>query len=275
MNFLVLIDLELLVIAKRQFDAPNHDEFYQRFLTLKVANEWAGKYGGKWLFSELLFKLLWEAYPYCSEVHRRKDFKNIFLKWFQDLRAKGTIQPVTSLNQPTLEIRPDTYSSYSRQDYPELDQEWRNVLARQVDLMPNHTVVFSVPGKPTEIILTDTSNNTSQTFLLIPFKNEQEWLKELEKIDPWVKKKLPKKGEYPYEPHEPWDGKIFPPGKNRKDGFLDKKEREWVFDRLHKNHWDVQCPKQGKDLYFEVGMWGSEKEGQLFPGSNDPSICDK
>jgi hypothetical protein len=264
MNFLVLIDLELLVIAKRQFDAPNR-EFYQRFLTLKTANEWAKEYGGKWLFSEQLFKLLWEAYPYRSEVHRRTDFKNMFLKWFQDLRAKGTIQPVTSLNRLTLEIRPDTYSSYSRQDYPALDQEWRNVLARNVDLMPNHTVVFSVPGKPTEIILTDTSNNTSQTFLLIPFKNEPEWLTELKKIDPWLRHQLPKSGDYPYEPPDPkaldFPQEYYLP--RGATGFKDNKGRLWVPDEERgQRHWDVQCEKRGRDKYFKVSPDGRLLEGK-------------
>lgn len=59
---------------------------------------------------------------------------------------------------------------------------------------------------------------------------------------PWLRlydKRLPPIGDYPFVPPADWKKLGIPP-KGKSHGYLDAKNVEWVWDNLHKNHWDVQ-----------------------------------
>ncbi len=64
---------------------------------------------------------------------------------------------------------------------------------------------------------------------------------------------LPPEGDYPFAPPRDWRN-FSHPQKGLQNGFLDKDGNEWVWDRLHNNHWDVQ---EGGGSYTNVGIDGS------------------
>lgn len=63
---------------------------------------------------------------------------------------------------------------------------------------------------------------------------------------PWLRiyknaKKLPTKGEYPFVPPDNWRASLDPlRSSNHPYGYIDNKGKMWVWDDLHKTHWDVQ-----------------------------------
>ncbi|HHO2167786.1 TPA: hypothetical protein ACVBCY_000077 [Aeromonas hydrophila] len=61
-------------------------------------------------------------------------------------------------------------------------------------------------------------------------------------IHPWLRiydMRLPYKGEFPFVPVRNWMNMAIPL-RGQQHGFIDEQRREWVWDRLHDNHWDVQ-----------------------------------
>ncbi|MEZ8844279.1 polymorphic toxin type 17 domain-containing protein [Vibrio splendidus] len=63
-------------------------------------------------------------------------------------------------------------------------------------------------------------------------------------LAPWLrlyKKPLPYRGQFPFVPPQGWENMAILP-KGPQHGFVDNGGNEWVWDLLHKNHWDVQHP---------------------------------
>lgn len=74
---------------------------------------------------------------------------------------------------------------------------------------------------------------------------------DLEKIKyPWLRiynKPLPPEGELPFIP--PVDWRLSPiPKRGLGQGYIDSAGREWQWDKLHENHWDVQENKGYKNV---------------------------
>lgn len=68
---------------------------------------------------------------------------------------------------------------------------------------------------------------------------------------------LPCEGEFPFVPPDTWRRSLTPiKGKSPGYGFLDSLNREWIWDRLHDNHWDVQNPEGGRNNYRNVSPEG-------------------
>ncbi len=64
---------------------------------------------------------------------------------------------------------------------------------------------------------------------------------------------LPKQGRFPYEPKKGWHGQ---PRKNPGgQGWVDKENRVWQWDTVHKDHWDVTT--RDKKGYWKIGTDGS------------------
>lgn len=69
---------------------------------------------------------------------------------------------------------------------------------------------------------------------------------------------LPCAGAFPFIPPLNWRRSADPAkagGPNY--GYLDSQRREWQWDRLHDNHWDVQNPGGGRDNYTNVSPEGN------------------
>jgi len=253
MILLVMADLEMLVLDKTKPE-DYEGEFIERVMTLTESYEaWRRENSAKWLFSDELYALLWEAYPWNSPIHECTDLYTLFCVWIE--RADKKIVVSEHLN---LELSPNIHAAYASRDYPELDKEWRNVLARNVDIPHNHTLIFSFGEKPDSVELIDLNGDYSQLFLLI--KSRQDWQTALMKSDLWLRHGLPKSGEYPYIPpksYQEGDSK-FPkescPYRNA-SGFKDRKGGIWIFHE-EENHWDVQCYPYGKDNYLSVSSNG-------------------
>jgi len=246
MKFLVMADLEMLVLDKQSFNSYATD-FYERVLNITGTCEtWVIDYGNaKWLFSDELLDLLWSVYPWNAKINELTDLLIIFSTWLGRLKK----EIVTSQDLDTLQLEPNIHAAYATKDYPDLDKEWRNVLARNVDFNPNQTVIFSFGEKPTQVVLQDSQSDYLQTFALI--KNEADWQEILKKHDPWLKNNLPQFGDCPYQPPQNY-GHKFPTklhGSNKV--FIDHKDRLWLWD-TQENHWDVQIPPYGRDNYFRV-----------------------
>lgn len=61
-------------------------------------------------------------------------------------------------------------------------------------------------------------------------------------IYPWLRthdKRLPYMGQFPFEPVRNWMTLATPP-RGVNNGYIDIRGNEWVWDTLHKDHWDVQ-----------------------------------
>jgi len=251
MIILVIADLEMLVPDKTKPE-DYEDEFIERLMTLTESYEaWRRENSAKWLFSNALYDLLWESYPWNSPIHKRTDFFNSFSPWIE--RADKEIVVSEHLN---LELCPNIHAAYASRDYSELDKEWRNVLARNVDIPDNQTLVFSFGEKADKVELIDLKGNYRQIFLLI--KSRQDWQTALMKSDLWLRHGLPKSGEYPYIPPKSYQegDSDFPKGRYRNTlEFKDRKRGIWIFHE-EENHWDVQCYPYGKDNYLSVSSNG-------------------
>lgn len=73
---------------------------------------------------------------------------------------------------------------------------------------------------------------------------------------PWLriyKKHLPYAGDYPFKPPSNWKQNQNPQ-KGNQNGFLDADGNEWVWDKLHDNHWDVQ--QNGSSKYKNISCEG-------------------
>lgn len=232
MNLLVMADLEMLVLDKTQFEAYDND-FFDRFLTVaKTYDKWVRDGQAKWLFSYDLLDLLQASFPWNAKSPKLYAFRISFFTWIQRALADKIIEVVSSHDLMTLELLPNIHATYVSRDYPVLEYEWRNVLARHVDRLPNQTLIFSSEPKPNQITLIDTSNNTSETFLLV--KHKQDWLAVLKQYDPWLRHNLPKSGAHPYTPPKSYrSGSDFPSefyAPRNARGFKDKSGRLWVPD---------------------------------------------
>jgi hypothetical protein len=250
MIILVMADLEMLVLDKTKPEDYEH-EFIERVITLTESYEdWSRENNAKWLLSDDLYDLLWEAYPWNSPIHQRTDLCTLFSLWIE--RADKKIVVSESLD---LKLSPDIHAAYASRDYPKLDKEWRKVLARNVDIPHNHTLIFSFGKKPNKIELIDLDSDYRQIFLLI--KSRQDWQSALMQTDLWLIHGLPKSGEYPYIPPKSYreEDSDFPREfcqHRNTSGFKDKKGWIWIFHK-EENHWDVQC---GKDNYCKVSPDG-------------------
>ncbi|HEI9768028.1 hypothetical protein ABM024_08990 [Morganella morganii] len=68
---------------------------------------------------------------------------------------------------------------------------------------------------------------------------------------------LPCQGEFPFVPPETWRRSTEPRrGNTARRGYIDSSRREWIWDLLHNNHWDVQNPGGGRDNYTNVSPDG-------------------
>jgi len=85
-------------------------------------------------------------------------------------------------------------------------------------------------------------------------RENADWLRQQrEKNDPWLKKRLPKNGQYPYIPPKRfYSHKLsdFPKHSETK-GFLDRKNQIWIWDEKEE-HWDVQFRPYGRGKYLKV-----------------------
>ncbi len=165
MIILVMADLEMLVSDKTKTeDYDYRDEFIERVIILtETYEEWIRRDDAKWLFSDALKEWLWSAYPWDAPIYERTDFYTMFSTWIE--RADKKI--VISRNLESLELRPDIHADYATRDYPELENEWRNVLARNADIESGHTLIFSFGEKPDQVLLLDKGNKESQRFSII------------------------------------------------------------------------------------------------------------
>ncbi|MDM8552045.1 hypothetical protein QUF72_18315, partial [Desulfobacterales bacterium HSG2] len=180
MILLVMADLEMLVLDKTKPE-DYENEFIERVLTLTETYEtWVvDQDDAKWLFSDDLYDLLWSAYPWNAPIHEQTDLYTIFSTWIE--RAAKKI--VVSQNLATLELRPNIHADYATRDYPELDNEWRNVLARNIDIERSQTLIFSFGEKPDRIVLLDMNNDEYQRFPII--KDHQGWESALSDAYDW------------------------------------------------------------------------------------------
>lgn len=249
MILLVMADLEMLVPDKTKPE-DYEGEFIERVITLTESYEaWGREKSAKWLFSDELSALLWGAYPWNSPIHERTDLFTFFSVWIE--RADKKIVVSENLD---LKLSPDIHADYASKNYPELDKEWRNVLARNVDIPENQTLVFSFGEKADKVELSNLESDYRQIFLLI--KNEEDWKSALMQTDLWLRHGLPRNGEYAYIPPKSYreGDSDFPMEfcKHRNaSGFKDEKGRIWIFHK-EENHWDVQYYPYGKDNYFKV-----------------------
>lgn len=68
---------------------------------------------------------------------------------------------------------------------------------------------------------------------------------------------------WPYQPRQPWRfGQRFP-WHAEQLGYSDDDGRVWVWDKLHKNHWDVQYDPRQIDDYDRM-----KPDGSLMPGKD-------
>ncbi|WP_311749083.1 hypothetical protein [Proteus terrae] len=68
---------------------------------------------------------------------------------------------------------------------------------------------------------------------------------------------LPCQGEIPFVPPETWRrSAVVSRGNAPGYGYMDSSRREWIWDSLHDNHWDVQDPGGGRDNYKNVSPEG-------------------
>jgi len=59
---------------------------------------------------------------------------------------------------------------------------------------------------------------------------------------PWLRvidKRLPVNGDHPFIPPVDWS-KYKAPKRGNNNGYLDNSNQEWIWDKLHKDHWDLQ-----------------------------------
>jgi len=71
---------------------------------------------------------------------------------------------------------------------------------------------------------------------------------------PWTQfydAKLPTTGEYPFIPPENWNQTNFQK-KGTRHGYLDQEGNEWIWDKFHNDHWDVQTTNS----YIKVSSSG-------------------
>lgn len=259
MTILVMADLEMLVLSKAKFDAYD-DEFFDRFFTVaEEYHEWVQTYEeAKWLFSDDLLEELENAFPWKATSPRLRDLRVTFWQWLQ--RARAQMQLVTLNDYLEFELQPNIHAGYVEQDYPDLLLEWLNVLATNIDLDPNQTLIFSFEGKPNQVVLLHPNDQSNQTLPLI--RDEGEWQAALAESDLWLKHQLPKEGAYPYVPATSYrqGDKEFPRqfyAPRQAVAFQDNQGRLWVADTERgQRHWDVQCPPFGHGRYFKVSPDG-------------------
>lgn len=68
---------------------------------------------------------------------------------------------------------------------------------------------------------------------------------------------LPCQGEFPFVPPVIWKRSTVPNRGNAPGyGYMDSNRREWIWDTLHDNHWDVQNPGGGRGNYTNVSPEG-------------------
>lgn len=73
---------------------------------------------------------------------------------------------------------------------------------------------------------------------------------------------LPCEGELPFVPPVTWKRSNVPIKATAPNyGYIDSLRREWVWDLLHDNHWDVQNPGGGRDNYQNVSPEGKVLDG--------------
>lgn len=81
---------------------------------------------------------------------------------------------------------------------------------------------------------------------------------------PWVRiynQPLPTGGEFPFVPPKHWTLSSSPIRSSRfsNNGYVDSVGNEWEWDKLHKDHWDVQHSSRTQD-YTNVNVDGSKRK---------------
>ncbi|MDM8552043.1 hypothetical protein QUF72_18305 [Desulfobacterales bacterium HSG2] len=183
MILLVMADLEMLVLDKTKFDTYD-DAFFDRFLTVVSSYDvWVRESDAKWLFSNELLDLLTASFPWKSKSPKLNNLRRRFFQWIQHAQADKIIQFVSFEDPKPIKLIPNIHADYASRDYPELDNEWRNVLARNIDIERSQTLIFSFGEKPDRIVLLDMNNDESQRFPII--KDHQGWESALSDAYDW------------------------------------------------------------------------------------------
>lgn len=121
-----------------------------------------------------------------------------------------------------------------------------NVVSSNINAMfQNFLSVFAISnmanGQKKEAIITNNTCGSAPYQELFSFDMPS---KIMFVVAPWLriyKKPLPYTGEFSFIPPQGWENMSILP-KGTQHGFIDKTGNEWVWDLLHKNHWDVQHP---------------------------------
>ena len=85
---------------------------------------------------------------------------------------------------------------------------------------------------------------------------------------PWYHKyprELPAEGSFVFRPPSGWETSA--PLRGESHGYIDVSGNEWILDKLHRDHWDVQRP--GKSTYRRISSDGRDIDEKQQEGSGD------
>lgn len=113
-----------------------------------------------------------------------------------------------------------------------------NILKIFDGFLKSFFVQTCVDGRTINALIGDRCHNYKEEIFYISLSS----LEDLKKFQvTWLKvydKNLPVKGEFPFIPPNGWESLV--QKKGTQNGWIDVQGNEWKWDKLHKNHWDVQ-----------------------------------
>lgn len=227
MELLATIDLELLICDEPDY---NNTDFINRLINLVCEyNDLVSEHDNAlWLFSDTLMSHIVNVYPWNSPVGKNSDVINVLFDFLYG-KKRGIKNIVQVEEYKDLVIIP-IFHDYIAKFYPNIDNEWKNVLYLSQEDLKIKTVVFSFEPKPNEF----TIKNISKSFLFKVIKSELDWQRESREDGLFVSN-----GHRFVSTSYVCQGqKVY---KEISTGHL------WYLDGLHKNHFEV-FDKIGKHL---------------------------
>lgn len=240
---------ELVLVVCPPDPDPWNSGFYVLYSTVFLKHdEKIRECGFTWALSDelrthLLCEFPWNA---VNEIGWVRDIMVTFPGWLEIV----TLPSIE--HHPDVQAEPDIVPSHVGDG---TKQAWLDVLADCVQEDTALSRVASYPQQPVVHLRVLLDEGVSAHVELV--RQIAEWDVVLAQIDPWARHRLPRAGEYPYEPPDYWQpGQPFPRGHTaRGAGFVDTEGRIWVRDRAE-SHWDVQDRRQGRERYTRVTNGG-------------------
>lgn len=257
-----LPDLALLAcpMPVNHYDRSFYDEYWRVLIEVHVPK--CRECGFAVLFSDEAVNWIAQHFPF-TEVGKGSwidDFQIDFFAFLQEIRAEwpdpGQVVPA---HNPVLTLDPDILPTHIQ---PGLRDAWLDLIAWCVNHQYAETYIASAQGLHPSVTSVDALNLLGTPPHSVDLVRQKiEWDAILARLDPWVAARLPKGGARPYKPRQPWRAGQRFPWHAGQQGYIDENGRIWVWDKLHKNHWDVQYDPRRLGDYDRV-----DRDGALLDG---------